>query len=95
MALYKEIQQPNGVVTNYHRIVSMNIVTNILNIIEVASYTSQDKRQEEIDAIQNKTSCDVFINTTFKNADYNQDMTVETAYEWLKSLPEFADSKDV
>lgn len=95
MALYKEIRQSNGVVTTYHRIVSMNVITNVQNTIEVASYTSQEKRQEEIDAMKNKTGCNVYISTTFKNTDYNQDMTIETAYNWLKTLPDFEDSEDI
>ena len=95
MALYKKIEQANGIVTTYHRIVSLNVVTNIQNTIEIASYTSQEKRQEEIDAIQNKISCNVYVGTMFKNADYNQDMTIETAYDWLKTLPDFEGVEDV
>lgn len=95
MGLCKNIEQSNGVVTNYHRIVSMNVITNVQNIIEVASYTSQEKREEEINALKNGKSCDVFINTAFKCTDYDQDMTIITAYEWLKELPEFDGAKDV
>lgn len=95
MGLYKIIEQPNGVLTNYHRIVSMNIITNVQNVIEVASYTSQEKREEEINASKNGTSCNVFINTMFKSTDYNQDMTIKSAYEWLKTLNEFNDAEDV
>lgn len=95
MALYKEIEQVNGVITNYHRIVSVNVVTNIQNTIEIASYTSQQKREEEIEAIKNGTGCNVFIKTTYKVTDYDKDMTVDAAYEWLKTLPEFSGSEDV
>ena len=42
MGLYKEIEKQNGVITKYHRIVSMNFITNIQNLIEVASYTSKE-----------------------------------------------------
>lgn len=47
MALKNEIKLNNGVVTKYHRIVSLNKVTNIENLIEVASYISKEKRMEE------------------------------------------------
>ena len=94
MGLYKKIEQPNGVVTNYHRIVSMNVITNVQNTIEIASYTSQEKRNEEIAAIKNGISCNVFIDTMFKTTDYNQDMTVINAYDWLKTLPEFKGAED-
>ena len=36
MALSKEIELENGVIVKYHRIVSINKVTNQTNIIEVA-----------------------------------------------------------
>ena len=67
---------------------------NIHNLIEIASYTSQEKREEEINALQNKTGCDVFINTTLINTYYDQSMTVDTAYEWLKTQPIFEDAED-
>ena len=54
MALSKNITLENGVATNYHRVVSMNTITNIQNIIEVASYTSKEKREEEQYAIESK-----------------------------------------
>ena len=45
MGLEKNITLPNGVRLNYHRIVSVNVITNHQNIVEVASYTSKAKRQ--------------------------------------------------
>ena len=47
MALIKEIELSNGVTVNYHRIVSVNNITNHSSVIEVASYTSKAKREEE------------------------------------------------
>ena len=47
MALKKEIELDNGVIVNYHRIVSLNKITNISNIVEIASYSSENKREEE------------------------------------------------
>lgn len=47
MALKKEIELDNGVIVNYHRIVSLNKITNVGNIIEMASYVSKKKRDEE------------------------------------------------
>ena len=47
MALNKKIQLENGVEVNYHRIVSVNEIINDQTIIEVASYTSEEKRGEE------------------------------------------------
>lgn len=95
MALSKKINLGNGVITNYHRVVSVNTITNVANIIEVASYTSRAKREEEAEATANGTEMDVFIHTRFENAPYDQTMTVEGAYGWVRdNVSEFADATD-
>ena len=43
MALKKQVELYNGIITNYHRIVSINKITNNCNIIEVASYISEQQ----------------------------------------------------
>lgn len=92
MALSKEIELPSGIIVNYHRVVSLNVVTNVQNIIEVASYTSKKKRQEEIDALkaaQNKVEgaqeTNIYIETTYVACEYDQEMDITKAYEWLKT----------
>lgn len=47
MALVKEIEKENGVVLNYHRITSLNKITNQNNIIEVNSYINEKQREKE------------------------------------------------
>ena len=47
MALQKEIELENGIVLKYHRIESLNKITNISNIIAVNSYISEAQRQKE------------------------------------------------
>ncbi len=47
MALNKDIKIDNGVTVIYHRIISLNKITNVANLIEVGSYTSSEKREEE------------------------------------------------
>lgn len=94
MAISKQIEAENGVTLSYHRIVSVNTITNVQNVIEVASYTSESKRKEEADALANGEGMNVYIESRFINAEYDQSMTVEGAYEWLKTLPEFADAAD-
>lgn len=98
MALSKKVGLGNGVVVNYHRVVSVNTITNVQNVIEVASYTSRSKREEEIEAIAKGEEMNVYIETCFFNAEYDQNMTIEGAYNYLKTLPEFEganDSEDV
>lgn len=47
MGLKKTIELENGVVLNYHRITSINKITNISNSIEVSSYTNKTQREKE------------------------------------------------
>lgn len=100
MGLKKRISQGNGVVLNYHRVVSVHTITNDQTIVEVAGYTSQAKRREEKEAAElvaqgQPAECDVYIATTYFNAEYDPGMTVINAYEYLKGLPEFEGATDV
>lgn len=94
MALIKEIVLDNGITVNYHRIVSVENVTNQLSIIEVASYTSESKRLEEKEKLANNEPMDIFIYTEYISLEYTQDLNVDTAYEYLKTLDKFADAID-
>lgn len=97
MALKKAIELDNGVTVNYHRIVSINKVTNQANIIEVASYTSEEKRQEEQQYYENHNTdtINVFINTIFHNKEYDEQETIKQAYEKLKTTDMFLNAEDV
>ena len=48
MGLSLQYTLPNGVVLNYHRIVSLITMVGVQTTIEVAGYTSQEKREEEL-----------------------------------------------
>lgn len=94
MALIKEIELENGIKVNYHRIVSVNNVTNHASIIEIASYTSKEKREQEKEAFERKEFIDVFKETQFIEKEYEEDLNVVSAYEYLKTLPEFSGCTD-
>ena len=97
MALLKKIELNNGVITNYHRIVSINKITNKQIIIEVASYTSKEKRQEEIDYLNSEEKnkrMDVYINTTFINKEYDENENIEDLYIFLKNTQTFNSAED-
>ncbi|TNU89390.1 hypothetical protein FIC87_11385 [Eggerthella lenta] len=47
MALSKHITLPSGVQVDYHRVVRIDKVVNVQNVVEVASYTFRAKREEE------------------------------------------------
>lgn len=94
MALNKTILLNNGITVSYHRVVSVTNVTNKISIIEVASYTSSEKRQDEKEALKNNKSMNVFIDTTYINKEYTPDLDVVSAYTYLKTLDKFDMAKN-
>lgn len=98
MALQKEIKLDNGITTIYHRIVSINKITNNTTIIEVASYIDESQRQKEIDyynSTEEEKSMNVFIETNYIEKKYNEIDTIEELYNYLKTLEMFKDAIDV
>lgn len=91
MAIYKEIRQENGVLTSYHRILYLSITTNKQNSIAVVSYADETARQNE------KVNDDYrpFVQAKTYELPYNETMTIKSAYEYLKTLPEFAGATDI
>lgn len=89
MALIKEIVLDNGIVLNYHRIASVHNITNQASIIEVASYTSKSKRDDEKEALKNNEPMDIFIHSDYMEIPYNQTLDVDEAYEYLKTLDKY------
>lgn len=101
MALSKAIELDNGIVTNYHRIVSINSIVNQQTIIEVASYINQNKREEESNALKTAKETgeypetNVFIETEYITKDYDENDNIENCYDYLKTLDKFKGAKDV
>lgn len=97
MALQKDKKLNNGVVVNYHRVVSVNNITNKKSIIEVASYINEEERNKEKEWYENnsQTNMNVFIYATYYSEEYDKELNVDSAYEYLKTLDEFAGSIDV
>ena len=94
MALLKEIVLGDGITVNYHRVVSVNNITNHASIIEIASYTSKAKREEEKAAVASGTEMDVFIKAERPSIAYDKDLDVDGAYAYLKTLEKFAGYTD-
>lgn len=97
MGLKKQIELENGITLNYHRIVSINKITNNAIIVEVGSYISKEKRQEEIEYYNSEDMnkmMNVFIHTTYINKTYNEDETIKDLYEYLKGTEKFKDAED-
>lgn len=98
MALSKSIELDNGIVVNYHRIVSINKITNHSTIIEIASYVSEGKRKEEAEYYKSTDidkKMNVFINTTYISKEYNENDTIEDIYDYLKQTEMFKKAKNI
>lgn len=91
MALYKPIKQDDGVITNYHRILYSQITTNKQNSIAVISYIDNESRNDEKENIIAKPYSKAITYET----EYDETMTIEKAYEYLKTLPEFEGATDI
>lgn len=94
MALIKDITLNNGVKVNYHRVASINNITNTASIIEIQSYIDKNKRTEEKFAIQNNDNMNIFINTEYLSIPYTPSFDVDKAYTYLKTLDKFAGFTD-
>ena len=91
MALFKEIKQEDGVTTSYHRIFYVMTVVNHHLSIAVLSYTDNESRKSEKD----NTMTQPYQKAVTYETAYDPDMTIEKAYEWLKTLPEFSGAVNV
>lgn len=112
MALLKEIELENGVVLNYHRITSLNKVTNISNTIEVNSYISKTQREKEKEyqniQIKNineeeltqeeqsllQKGINILVQAEFLNIPYDENMTIESAYEYLRTTEKYKEAEN-
>lgn len=102
MAIKKQIIADNGVVTEYHRIAMVKMDTNQQNAILVHSYISEAERQIEKDYSEGKykgmdeelIKCP-YVDAQYICTEYNSDMTISKAYEYLKMLPQFKGAEDI
>lgn len=102
MAIKKEVTADNGVVTEYHRIALLSIDTNNQNTILVQSYLSEAGRQIEKDYAAGKyRNVDIgmmafpYVEARYISVDYDPDMTIKKAYQYIKTLPEYGGAEDV
>lgn len=117
MALQKEKRTRQGIITNYHNILRLNIEVNDSNSIEVRSYISKEDREldkrineiqtrgfeteEEVNALSQEEKDMLFgVINVYKEINnyilpYDENMNIKNAYEYLKTLDDFKDAKDV
>jgi hypothetical protein len=91
MALYKPIRQDDGVTTNYHRILFITKTVNRQNSIAVLSYVDEEARDSEKESI---IAQPYSKSITYETA-YDDSMTVSSAYDFLKTLPQFDGAENV
>lgn len=91
MALYKEIKQDDGVTTKYHRILFVQTTVNRQNSIAVVSYVDNESREDEKESV---IALPYMKSITYET-EYDETMTVSSAYEYLKTLPEFEGASDI
>lgn len=102
MAIKKQVTASNGIVTEYHRVALLSIEVNQQNTILIHSYLNADGRQIEKD-YANGLYNDLeegfmnfpYVDARYINVEYNPDMTVSAAYDYIKTLPEFVGAEDV
>ena len=94
MALLKPIELDSGIVLNYHRIVTITKITNHSTVLEVAGYTSKEKRELEIQQLKNGEEVTAYIDTAFINVNYDEDTTIKDWYAYLKTTDEYKDAED-
>lgn len=102
MAIKKQIVASNGITTEYHRIAMLKIDTNQQNTILIHSYLSEAGRQIEKDyaaGLYNDLDEGMmnwpYVDSQYISFEYNGEMTIPAAYEYLKSLPEFEGAEDI
>ena len=89
MALYKEIRQEDGVVTKYHRILFLTKTINRQNSIAVLSYVDEESRGSEL-----SNGIKQYRKSITYETSYNENMTINDAYKYLKTLHQFKDATD-
>lgn len=92
MALLKDIEMKNGMILNYHRIIGINNIINGKTYITVGSYVS-DKQREKEKEVKHPLNNEVFINYTIFDIDYNDKLTPNEAYDYLKMTNMFLESE--
>ena len=91
MALLKQIRQDDGVTTCYHRILFLTQTVNRQNSIAVLSYVDEQSRADE----QADMLAQPYRKAITYETAYDPTMTIEKAYDYLKTLPQFEGATDV
>lgn len=98
MALKKDIIMPNGLTLGYHRIALVTIdVNNSITILRY-SYLNEEARNYEKAYSRGEIEGEPlfpYYEYEYMSLDYNENMSVKKAYEYLKTLPMFEGAEDI
>lgn len=87
MALSKQVVNKDGVVTNYHKVIQVNLQDNALSCF-VNSYVSKEYRELERPADHQLFSFEISV-------EEEESMGIrQLVYKKIKELPEWADAED-
>ncbi len=98
MALKKVVTKPNGLSLEYHRIGMVKIDTNEQITILLHSYLNEEGRNYEKAYARGEIEGEPifpFVDSQYIPFDYDENMNIKNAYEWLKQQPEFEGAEDV
>jgi hypothetical protein len=102
MAIKKIVTASNGIVTEYHRIAMVKIDINQQNSLLIYSYLSEAGRQIEKDYaaglykdLEEGMMNWPYVDAQYLDCEYDGEMTIAKAYEYLKTLPEFEGAIDI
>ena len=91
MALIKPIKQSNGIILSYHRISDIRNVVNNKTYLDVISYVDNEEREQPK---YSQRKYDIYTVQSQEMIDYNDTLTIEQAYEYLKTLSKYEGSID-
>lgn len=102
MAIKIQTTADNGIVTEYHRIAMVSIDVNSQNTILVYSYLNESGRQIEkdyaagmYDHLEAGEMRFPYVQSRYINTPYDGTMSIVSAYEYIKTLPEYANAEDI
>ena len=91
MSLFKAVRQDDGVTTSYHRILYLTKTVNRQNSVAVLSYVDNDSRESE----KANVMLQPYLKAVTYEMAYDPEMTIESAYGYLKTLPVFEGATDI
>lgn len=97
-AITVRIDRGLDVELNYHRIALLNVDVNNQITVLCHSYRNENDREYEKSYARGEIEgvpTFPFVYSEYLNMEYEDDMNVKKAYEWLKTQPGFEGAEDV